>query len=136
MRGISRMIEFFDYIFFRVSGFYRRKWGEKDPDRYGFGMAYIALSLTLVDLYVGFVLVAGPKYGTYLEPVGYGVCIACAIFCFIRYGRSRLKQLDARWHDEPKSTRSRKRTYTTLYVVFVILFGFMYVPLRHLIYGK
>ena len=122
----------FDYIFYRVSCFYRDRWKVKDPEFYGFGAAFVLHVTTSASLFLIFVIVAGSEYWQYSKQIGIVASIAIYVFDFFRYNNSKsIAKCELQFGGESPIQRRNRGILMKVYAFISIATPIVYGVLKH-----
>lgn len=118
----------FDYLFYRVTGFYRRRWRESAQERYGASLVAIVQCSLIIDVLIGLKIIYGDVVVTYTPKSAYMV-VAIGLFVHSFYRHLRVQTyeiLDARWANEAKHKKRRNAVLTALFATISIAIPFVY----------
>jgi len=128
-----------DYVYYRVDDFYRRKPRFLGGALGGFSavhaMAFVGMMLVVNSVFTIWHMVLKIKspYPSSAKPVVVVVYFLLIVYLWLRYNRSRRKELRSCYFAEIRDARWRLKGYL---ITFVILFSTLYVPLIFIVFGK
>ena len=120
------MLTIFDYIFYRVTRFYKLSWGASNPAFFGFAFVWALHAVTFSDLVALFGAIAGASYLPYLKPSIAVMTVIVFPLDYYRYSRViRMEDVESRWGLEPVNTRRWRGWLIALHAI--VSFGFPFV---------
>lgn len=126
------MLKIFDYIFYRVCFFYRKK-KDLSPETTGWILNSILQSFTLLDLFLLIRIIY-----EYPIPKNFNkiwVLPLIALFFVLNWFRYEKRitynELYKKWNDEEKRQKRKKGTLIVLYCIISILIPILYGLIRH-----
>ncbi len=127
------MVDWFDYIFYRVTRFYKRRWKESFQESYGICALSIVQGMAIVDALLALKLAFGKVVFTYFpKPLYVAAIFAILGVNFYRYLRIiPYEKLEERWGNEDAITNRRRAVLVVLCIVVSISIPFAYGIIGH-----
>ena len=128
-----RIIRVFDYLFYRVTGFYRNRWKESEQDRYGICLVAIVQSALIVDILIGFRLLCGDVILVY-SPKPAFMLVVIGLFAHSLYRYSNVQKYDMlkqTWDNEEPRTKRRNAVLSALFATISIAIPIVYSTIGH-----
>ena len=118
---MMKIINFFDYIFYRIYHQYKFKWGENVPGSYAVSIVTLLQNSTGIILLFIYEIIT-KNYINFEKKYVIGVLLILFIFNILRYFKiTSYDKLSEKWGNEEKTKHRKRGVLVLCYIIITLL---------------